>query len=103
MTSCSGFDNLYKYCLVVQSDLMHNLNFSNLIYTAYKHLLQFWSCYRAQCLWYPLEAEMATEKPLYDSPCLHSIITLAAAQLQTLVDAITYVIAFWYPYFCNII
>jgi hypothetical protein len=51
-----------------------------------------------------LEAEMATtEKPLYDSPCLHSIITLADAQLQTMVDAITYVIAFWYLYFCNII
>jgi len=33
MTSCSGFNNPYKYYLVVQSDLMHNLNFSNLGFT----------------------------------------------------------------------
>jgi hypothetical protein len=33
MTSCSGLDSLFKYYLVVQSDLMHNLNFSNLGFT----------------------------------------------------------------------
>jgi hypothetical protein len=98
MTSCSGLDSPYKYYLVVQSDLMHNLNFSNLGFTQpintccnFGHVTMHVVC---GTHW---RQKLQRLKNLCTIPlaCIE-LLHWQMPQLQTMVDAITYVIAFWY-------